>query len=67
MHCFRDRSNEQENSRFKGADVEAVREALLGSDETSIAPAELSEAVLDPDRLIFLREIFLPGFGPGSV
>merc|ERR1719247_2799697 len=41
-------SNEQENSRFKGADVEAVREALLGS-----------EAVLDPDRLVFLREIFL--------
>jgi len=52
-------SNEQENSRFKGADVEAVREALLGSEETSIESAELSEAVLDPDRLVFLREIFL--------
>jgi NhaP-type Na+/H+ or K+/H+ antiporter len=46
-------------SRFDGADVAAVQEALLPKEEELPTIEELSEPVLDPERLRFLREIFL--------
>jgi NhaP-type Na+/H+ or K+/H+ antiporter len=46
-------------SRFEGADVKAVQEALLPREEELPTIEELSEPVLDPERLKFLREIHL--------
>merc|ERR1719379_3301055 len=46
-------------NRFEGADVKAVQEALLPRDEELPTIEELSEPVLDPERLKFLREIHL--------
>jgi NhaP-type Na+/H+ or K+/H+ antiporter len=46
-------------TRFEGADVKAVQEALLPRDEELPTIEELSEPVLDPERLKFLREIHL--------
>merc|ERR1719174_1917477 len=45
--------------RFEGADVKAVQEALLPREEELPTIEELSEPVLDPERLKFLREIHL--------
>merc|ERR1719487_1405257 len=45
--------------RFEGADIKAVQEALLPREEELPTIEELSEPVLDPERLKFLREIHL--------
>merc|ERR1719174_2878024 len=45
--------------RFEGADIQAVQEALLPREEELPTIEELSEPVLDPERLKFLREIHL--------
>jgi NhaP-type Na+/H+ or K+/H+ antiporter len=46
-------------TRFEGADVKAVQEALLPREEELPTIEELSEPVLDPERLTFLREIHM--------
>merc|ERR1719463_71366 len=46
-------------NRFEGADVKAVQEALLPREEELPTIEELSEPVLDPERLTFLREIHM--------